>query len=263
MSALASQVAYSLIFAIPSLILFLMAMAAVIERQFDVPIASTLRDAIDEYAPDAVRELLIAIVDQAITQVSSGVASVSAIVAVIVAIWGASGGINALMNACNRAYGVPDTRTFVSKRILALMLTAVFAVFTVLTSALFIGGRMLERRFFNAVDVSDRVQDAWEVLRWPAIALPIVIALWMLYTIGPAARPPLRWTIPGAIVASVIWLGVLWGFRGILEIINPGSPYGATGSVLVLLFFLYTTGVVFILGAAINGLLVQHVRGEW
>ena len=63
-SALASQVAYSLIFAIPSLILFLMAMAAVIEQRFKVPIASTLRDAINEYAPDAVRYLLIAIVDQ-------------------------------------------------------------------------------------------------------------------------------------------------------------------------------------------------------
>ena len=259
-SALASQVAYSLIFAIPSLILFMMAIAALVDRHTRFPVADRLRSAIEDYAPESIRQLLISIVDEAISQVSSGFASVSVIIAVVVAVWGASGGINALMNACNRAYGVPDTRFFIAKRILALLLTGVFAVLVVASAVIFMIGERLQIRLVNAIGFGDDIQSWWSIIRWPAYVTPVAIALVLLYSIGSIARPPLQWTLPGALVAASAWIFLLWGFRLILGVINPGSPYGATGSVMVLLFFLYATGIVFILGAAINGLLVRFFR---
>ena len=36
---------------------------------------------------------------------------------------------------------------------------------------------------------------------------------------------------------------------------NPGSAYGVLGSVLVLLFYLYVTGIVFLIGAELNALI--------
>jgi membrane protein len=40
---------------------------------------------------------------------------------------------------------------------------------------------------------------------------------------------------------------------------NPGSAYGAAGSVLVLLFFLYVSGIIVVLGAELNAILEKHV----
>ena len=259
-SALASQVAYSLIFAIPSLMLFMMAMAAIVDQRTGVPVARWLRDAIDEYAPSAIKELLVSIVDEAVSRAGSGFASLSAAIAILIAIWGASSGINTLMNACNRAYGVPDTRSFVAKRVLSLLLTGVFAIFAVTTAVLFIGGQKLEHAVFQRLDLSPTYREWWGLMRWPVIVLPIASALLLLYSLGSIARPPLRWTVPGARFSAGGWLVLLWGFRYILSIIRPGSPYGATGSVLVMLFFLHATGMVFIIGAAFNGLLVRFFR---
>lgn len=259
-SALASQVAYSLIFAIPSLLLFLMAIAAIIDQRTGIPVANWLRMQINRNAPDEVNDLLIAIVDEAVSRVSGGFASASAVIALLIAVWGASGGINALMNACNRAYGVPDTRSFVQKRVLAILLTGIFAVFVVSTAMLFIGGGMLERSIADHWAIADGRGVWWSAVRWPLTAVPVAIALVLLYSIGSVTHPPLRWTLPGALISAVTWLAVLWLFGYILTVIRPGSPYGVAGSVLVLLFFLYTTGIVFILGAAFNGVYVRHFR---
>jgi membrane protein len=259
-SALASQVAYSLIFAIPSLILFLMAMAAVIDQHTGLPVATWMREAINDYAPREIKEVLNNVVDGAVSQVGGGVASVNAVIAIVIAIWGASSGVNSLMNACNRAYGVPDTRSFVAKRLMALILTGIFSLFALTTAVVFIGGQRLEHWTFDQLDLSESYRAWWVYLRWPVIVLPIATALLMLYSIASIARPPLRWSLPGALAAAGAWILLLWGFQYVLEAIGPSSPYGAAGSVLVFLFFLHTTGRVFILGAAINGLLVRFFR---
>lgn len=256
--ALAAQVAYSLVFAVPALLLFLLAIAAVIDKRTGIPVADRLRDGIDEYAPESLQELLDSIVDNAVVRAGGETASLGAVAAVLFAIWGASGGVNALINACNRAYGLPDTRSFVAKRVLALLLTGVFALFSLLTTVLFIGGRELEQAVYARLDLGGGEQRAWELLRWPAFALPVACALFLLYTIGPVFRPPVRWTAVGALAAAAAWLLLLAGFRFILTLINPGTPYGATGSVLVFLSFLRLTGGIFILGAALTGLLVRR-----
>jgi membrane protein len=258
--ALASQVAYSLVFAIPSLILFVLSIGAVIDKRTGVPVASWLKDQIDVYAPREIQDLLDSIVSHSVTQVGSGTASVSAAIAVIVAIWGASGGINALMNACNRAYGVPDTRSFIAKRVLALILTGVFTVFVLFTGAIFIAGGRLEHWVFGRLALGSTFLSWWALMRWPAILILISIALFLLYTIGPIAHPPFRWAYAGALVAAAAWMLLLLGFRWILNWISPGTPYGATGSVIVFLLFLRMTGIIFILGAALIGLLVRRFR---
>lgn len=258
--ALAAQVAYSLVFAVPSLVLFLMAVAAVIDKQTGLPVAGWLQNAIEDYSPAALQDLLAAIVDNAVVRAGGETASASAIAAVLLAIWGASGGINALINACNRAYGLPDTRSFVAKRVLALLLTGVFALFSLVTTILFIGGRELEHAVYARLSLGGGAQEVWTLLRWPVFALPVAIALFLLYTIGPVLRPPVRWTAVGAFTAACLWLGLLVGFRFVLTLIDPGSPYGATGSVLVFLSFLRMTGGIFIFGAALTGLLVRRFR---
>jgi membrane protein len=77
----------------------------------------------------------------------------------------------------------------------------------------------------------------------------------ILYHFGPVSHPPYRWTIPGAALGTAGWLGLVAGFRLFLRLADPGSAYGAVGTFIVLLVFFYLTGIVFIAGAEVNGIL--------
>jgi membrane protein len=238
--ALASQVAYSFMFAIPSLVLLLMSLAVLVDEGLGIPVADFLRDAIEEQVPASAQDLFTAVVDETMARVGTGGASLGLVIAIVVGIWGGSGGVGALVKSCNRAYGLRDTRNFAVKRLLAIWLTGVVGL-------LVVAGATLFARVYNA-------------LYWPGAVLAILIALVTLYCLGTISQPPVRWTLPGAALATASWLLLLWGFRFALNYINPGTPFGAAGGVIVVLLFLYFTGIVFILGAAANGMLIRWRR---
>ncbi len=86
----------------------------------------------------------------------------------------------------------------------------------------------------------------------------VALILAVLYYAGPNVDQSFRWSSPGSILATVLWLLATAGFGLYLRVSNPGSAYGLVGSVLVLLFFLYVMGIVFLLGAELNALLGQR-----
>jgi membrane protein len=59
-------------------------------------------------------------------------------------------------------------------------------------------------------------------------------------------------------VATALWVAAVLGFRYYLVVANPGGPFGVAGSVLVLLFFLYITGLILMFGGEISGVLHRH-----
>jgi membrane protein len=63
-------------------------------------------------------------------------------------------------------------------------------------------------------------------------------------------------------VATVLWLLIALGFKLYLTVTNPGSAYGALGSVVVLLYFLFLTGIAFVVGAEVNALIGRRYDPE-
>jgi membrane protein len=55
-----------------------------------------------------------------------------------------------------------------------------------------------------------------------------------------------------------LWVVAVLGFKLYLAIANPGSAYGALGGVIVLLFFLYVSALIFVLGAEFNAVLAHR-----
>jgi membrane protein len=84
----------------------------------------------------------------------------------------------------------------------------------------------------------------------------------ILYYAGPNIEQSFRWVSPGSVLATILWLVATAGFGLYLNVSNPGSAYGAVGSVLVLLFFLYVTGIIFLLGAELNAVLGKRYDPE-
>ncbi|MER3438679.1 MAG: hypothetical protein C4346_14420 [Chloroflexota bacterium] len=249
---LATQIAYSFMFAIFPTLILVMAAGALANRVLGFPLAARLQELIDQQAPAELRPLLDQLVETAIAEVSVRRASLGAAAALLLAIWGGAGGVGALIHACNRAYGVRDTRHYVVRRVMTLVLTAMLIVGAI---ALYIFGEQAATKLIDLLNAGALTATAFRWFRWLFAFTLIAASLAVLYYVGPNVEQSVRWVLPGAMAAAGAWLLVLAGFDRALQYVNPAGAYGAAGSVILLLWFLYLTGVVFIYGAIINALL--------
>jgi len=250
---------------LPSVAILIMSLAATADRTFNIPVATTLQDFISKNAPSEIRELLLALVDKAIKNIDEGSLSLSLVLSAALALWSASGGVNTLINASHRAHGLKNTRGFVKRRLVGLMLTASISVFLISAITLAFAGRQIGDKLAQHFDLGATFNDLWGQMRIPGILVGISVSLLLVFQLGMSIRPPLKWTLPGAIFGAVGWLGLSLGFQEYLLISNPASPYGGTGNFILLLVFLYLTGFIFIVAAQLNGViaLMRTRRIAW
>ncbi|CAA9558872.1 MAG: hypothetical protein AVDCRST_MAG33-1502 [uncultured Thermomicrobiales bacterium] len=251
----ATQFAYSLFFAIFPTILLVMSVGALLDTTIGIPVANTLRDAIDDSAPEALKLPLLEIVERAISRTSTGRASFGIVVAIMLAVWSAAGAVGSLVNACNRSYGVRQTRTFLAQWVINASLAAVVVSLIVLAAVLLVFGASLSRQFTDLFTADPTAHTAVLIVRWFLVISCALGAVLALYWVGPNLDLDLRWQLPGASFAAAAWLILVLGFNAALRIANPGDPYGAFGSLVILLWFLYATGIIIMLGAILNAIL--------
>ena len=96
-----------------------------------------------------------------------------------------------------------------------------------------------------------------------AIAL---LATSVVYRVMPNVRRRWRPLTPGSVFAVVAWVILSLGFR--IYVDGYGSyneTYGALAGVIVLMIWLYLTGMTFFFGAQMNAVILRHVarpKGE-
>ena len=91
-------------------------------------------------------------------------------------------------------------------------------------------------------------------MQWVLIVGLLLTTFNLLYTYGPhLRRHRWRWLTPGTVAALVIWLLVSVGFKIYLAHFNKYSAtYGSLGAVIILMMWLYLTGIAVLAGAEIN-----------
>jgi membrane protein len=187
---------------------------------------------------------------EAITSTSSGSLGLGLLVSLALALWSASGGVGNLLSAINVAYDEEETRGFVKRKGLSLLLTLASIVFVVVAISLIaVAPALLD----NLVDAGP-LRWGLEALRWLGIVAAMSVALAVLYRVAPDRDDPeFKWVSVGAVVATVVWLIASLGFS--LYVDNFGSynkTYGALAGVVVLLLWLWLTMYVVLLGAEVN-----------
>jgi membrane protein len=256
---LSAAFAYQWVFSIPPMLILIVLIAALINKVTSVPVVEDLRDLISDRAPADSREMLLRLVDKAVAQVGGSAASFGAVLTVGLALWAASSAVGILITGFNRAYDVVEERPFLRKKLLTLGLTLLLVLFINLAFALLVFGQQLGAWIADWVGLGSAFDTLWAIARWPTAILGIMLMLAVLYWAGPNVDQPFRWITVGSIVATLLWLIIVAGFGLYLSISNPGSAYGVVGSVIVLLFFLNITGLVFFLGSEINAILFRMV----
>jgi membrane protein len=261
-TTLAAAFAYHTVFAIPALIILSVAVAAFLDNVANVHVAQWLRTLISDHAPGNTKDLLNSIVDDAVAKVGGGGATFGVLATVVVALWSGSNAIGSLIEAFNRAFDVEEGRSFLKRRLLALGLTLLLAIFVNLAFVLLVFGGRIGSWIADGVGLGGAFDTLWNLLRWPAAIVAVGLVLAILYYAGPNIEQSFRWVSPGSVLATILWLVATAGFGLYLNVSNPGSAYGAVGSVLVLLFFLYVTGIIFLLGAELNAVLGKRYDPE-
>ncbi len=166
------------------------------------------------------------------------------------ALWSASGGVMGLIKATNIAYDEEETRGFVKLRGLALLLTLGAIVFVAVAVALVAVLPVVS----DAVGLGGVGRVLIGVGRWVGLVLAVVVALAVVYRVGPDRDAPrFQWVSTGALVATVLWVIASVGFS--VYVSNFGSyakTYGALAGVVVLMLWLFVSAFIVLLGAEIN-----------
>ncbi len=248
-SGLAAEVAFRLLFSLPALAIFFAALSAQVARYTGVDVFAYLQKQITSPAiPPSVNGSISLILEAAKKGGQPGILSIG----ILLSLWSASSAVGTLIKAFNRAYDVKETRNFIWRRVMALALTLGLSVLMLASFLLVLVGQRLGAELANSVGLGAQFKQAWNIGRWPVIFILFMIALAILYWAGPSQDLPLRWISPGAIIATLLWLAASWGFSLYLRVIDVGNAYGVLGAVVVLLFFLWISSIVLIVGAETN-----------
>ncbi|MFT3772388.1 MAG: YihY/virulence factor BrkB family protein [Minicystis sp.] len=244
----AGSISYSAFLAIFPFLLFVVALASLV---IDPATLDTLFAQIRRVAPSQVAEILTERLDALTTGTKPGLLTVSAVGAA----WAASSAMAALITALNSANDVHESRPFWKTRGIALLMTLAGAVLFIVASAIAIATPPLARTLGGVPGTLI----LW--MRWPVAALIMLFVIASMYHFLPDVDRPFRLVTPGAVVAVVLWVLASLGFS--LYVGHFGNyevVYGALGSVIVLMLWLWISAFVVLLGAEINALLEEYAR---
>jgi membrane protein len=174
----------------------------------------------------------------------------AALIGIALALWSAAKGMSSLMEALNIVYDEKEERGFIRRNATALLLTLAFILFLFVLLALIAGVPAVLASF----NLDPTVTQAVGYLRWPLLAIAMIIALAVLYRYAASrAEPKWRWITPGAVVATILWLAgsVIFSlYVGYFASYN--KTYGALGVVVILMTWLLLSVYSVLLGAEIN-----------
>ncbi len=183
-----------------------------------------------------------------ITTASGQVLTWRGISGLVVALWTATTAATYLVDALTLAYRETETRGFLRRSGIGLLL--VLAVALLLGAVIAVAG--LASRAVDAAP--DAVRAAARVLAWPALAAVMAGALALLYRYAPDRRDARwRWISPGAGIATLLWLGSSMLLLAYVQSLgNYESTYGSLAGVAISMFWLWLTVFLVIVGAAVN-----------
>ena len=259
LTGLAAQVAYSLIFSMPSILLVIALVVHDIDQRTGFALTDEVRLLIVGAMPPGVQPVVSDLIDDAVLRAREGPSALSALVAILVALLAAGNGLGELGTAFDRAAAIADVRPLWRRRFIFTAEAVTIAMILVVAFALYVGGGDLIALLSSRLGLGAVWESGWMQLHGPVIMLLIFLGATLLYMTG-SGHYAFKEIAPGAAVATLLWLFVVRGFQLYLQLANPGTAYGAASSVLVFLIFLYLTSMGLIIGAMVAAVNVRRCR---
>jgi membrane protein len=168
----------------------------------------------------------------------------------LLALWSANSGVKAVIDALNVAYEEEEERGFIHLNVLSLAFTlSGIAALLVMVAAVVAFPLALDH-----VGLAPDSQLIVSLARWPFLFVVLLVALGLLYRLGPS-RPatPWRWLSVGAVVAALLWIAgsALLSFY-LSNFANYSATYGSLGAAIGLMTWMWMSAITVLLGAELN-----------
>ena len=247
---LASALAYSTFFAIPSVLLVVVGVFTLVVGPETI---SSLMAHFSHVMPGQATSLLGGSLHRLDQHPSAGITMT--IVGFVLAIWSTTGAMTSFMSAVNLAYGRKDRRSFPLKRLVAVGMVAAIGVAFLLVATLLIFGPGLEQLVAShAGPLSGPIGWIWWVAEWPILLVGLMAAFSTVLYLGPDVdHPHWRFITPGSVLATVVWLAASGAFAVYTSSFGSyNKTWGSLAAVIVMLTWLWLAAIALLLGAELN-----------
>ncbi|MBR5405262.1 MAG: YihY/virulence factor BrkB family protein [Oscillospiraceae bacterium] len=182
------------------------------------------------------------------------------LVLILFLIWTASRLIQALMNGFNTVYGIKETRSQATLRLIGCLYTVATCIILVTLIVMYaLGSRLVELMLmrFPEFPLLDLILNITRNLASPVL---LFLVFWLSYALLPSRRARFREELPGALLSAVFWRGAAALYTVFLErsLSRYAYVYGSLTGVVMILVWLYVCMYFWFLGAELNWYLKQR-----
>jgi membrane protein len=176
----------------------------------------------------------------------------------LLTMWTASGVIVSWMDGFRRAYQLPKTWGLLQERLIAISLVLMAGLPLTFSTILVAFGSRIETRalFYIGHEFGPLLLLLWGLIRWIIAILTSIAVIQLIYHNAVPRTQPWHSVLPGAVLATAMWLLSTAFFGWYLQRYADYSIiYGSLGVGIALLVWMYLISLVVLIGAEFNAML--------
>jgi len=180
----------------------------------------------------------------------------------VLALYAATNGMVALMTAFNRTYKTTENRSFVKKRLIAVILTFGLAFVLFLAIVLLIVGEvvldwLLGEGFISANFIYYLIL----ILRYVIVFLVFFGMVSFIYYLAPSIHKRWKFLSLGSVVATLLGIGITQLFSYYFtNFASYNKLYGSIGTIIAFMIWIYLVSMVILFGFEINASIDEAKR---
>lgn len=250
-----AALAYYLLFALFPFLIFLSSLLGLL--QLDI---SAIIESLGRLLPDSV----LTFIETYLQYVSETSSPTMLWFSLVFSVYFPMRAANCLMRAVRRAYHLPRPAGQITYTLKVLLYTVFMLVTIALTLGLMTVGNRILGILGRYVWLPPAFIQLWGRLRFVVLGIVVLAAVGILYAMAQDKRDPARKIAPGAFFSLAAWMALSATYSYYVEnFSNYSIIYGALGTVIVLMIWLYLTALVLILGAELNDALAyMHTHDQ-
>jgi membrane protein len=172
----------------------------------------------------------------------------------ITALYFATNGVSNLMQAFNKSSLILETRTWLKRRLIALLLTILISTSLLIAIVIMTAGQWV---IYFIKDELNSDAEFWFWLialsRWLIILVIFFTSICILYRYGPSNKQKWKFINPGSVLATSLAILTSIGFTYYTNNFSSyNTVYGAIGTLIVVMIYLYLNSMILLIGFELN-----------
>jgi membrane protein len=199
------------------------------------------------FTPAAVLDALDSSLRRALQH--KGDAATALVVSALVALYGTTGVLESARRALNVVFEIERGRKFLSRKAVDVGSTIVLMTLVLVTVILVFVGRDITEPLLG-----HGVAEVWSYARWPAaLLMATLVFAWLYWVTADRQHRRFRWLTPGSVTGVLLWVSVSAAFgEYATKFVDVSAIYGAFAGPIVLVGWMWLSGVVVLFGAEID-----------